>query len=108
MKEKGDTVQAIRRLLQVADIYYERGLQGLKFLSFRAAVAVAIAACVYSEIGRLVLKRGEESLKTRTVVSPLQKAACVFRGIFLVVKTIPYRLLKPWSRAEIKMLWRLS
>lgn len=101
-----DRVQrVVRKLLREADRYYASGNAGLKFLPFRAAFAVAAASRIYSEIGRLVLARGSNAWDTRTVVSTPRKLRAVGEGLWLVLRTVPYRMLKPWKRAQIGMIW---
>lgn len=96
----------VARLLSEADSYYHSGIRGLKYLPWRSAFAVAIAARVYREIGRRVIARGPRAWDTRTVVSPLRKAWAVVEGLGLVVTTIPYRLLHPWKRTAPLLVWR--
>lgn len=96
----------VRRLLKQAQIYYDSGNRGLKYLSFRSALAVGVASCVYSAIGRKVMRRGEKAWDTRTVVSPIEKVFCAVKGLSLVLMTVPYRLARPWKRSMITTLWR--
>lgn len=96
----------VRRLLKHAEQYYESGNKGLRYLSFRSALAVAVASCVYSAIGKKVIRRGEKAWDTRTVVSPLEKVGCAFKGLGLVLMTLPYRLARPWKRSMITTLWK--
>lgn len=50
----------IRELLERADHYYRSGWQGLAYIPPRPRLAIAIAARVYRDIGRLLLNRGPE------------------------------------------------
>jgi len=61
--------QVIDRLLELADRYYQSGKQGLKYLPFRAAIAVGVAAEIYAEIGRKVCAQGYLNYGKRAVVS---------------------------------------
>jgi phytoene synthase len=64
-------VGAIRRLLNVAELHYERGLAGIHFLAPRCRYAIRVAARCYSAIGEGVL-RGGAVARERSVV-PLYK-----------------------------------
>ena len=96
----------VKRLVKQAQTYYESGNRGLKYLSFRAALAVAVASCVYSAIGYKVIKRGEKAWDSRTVVNRWEKVLCALKGFGLVLQTVPYRLARPWKRSMINTLGR--
>lgn len=74
------------RLLKRADELYHEGLEGLKFLSLRSSWAVLIAAMIYADIGRVIRKNPELSLKERAIVSGRRKLSIV---ILSFVKMIP-------------------
>ena len=58
-------------LVTLAESYYNSGWQGLAFLPVRARLAIAVAAQVYREIGRQILRQGEKVYwQRRNVVSP--------------------------------------
>jgi len=65
--------RVVSKLLSEADRYYESADYGLASLGFRCAWAIAAARGVYSDIGRLVLKRGAEAWDTRAVVGKSRK-----------------------------------
>ncbi len=98
--------QVVARLLHLADGYYREGNLGLRFLPWRAALAVGVASSVYSRIGLLVSKRGARAWESRCVVSRPGKILAALRGIGLVVQTIPYRLWHPWRRVVATGIWR--
>lgn len=108
IKHRQAVAYLVRRLINQAQTYYESGNQGLKYLSFRAALAVAVASCVYSAIGHKVVKRGERAWDSRTVVSKWEKVFCAIKGFGLVLMTVPYRLARPWKRTMMNTLWRQS
>ena len=61
-------------LLGRAETYYASGWRGLHYLPFRPRLAIAVAAQVYREIGRQILRRGEKAYwHQRSVVSPTRK-----------------------------------
>lgn len=96
----------VARLLAEADRHYRSGIEGLRFLPWRSAFAVAIAARVYSEIGRRVLARGPRAWDNRTVVGKWRKAWAVVEGLALVLATVPYRVKRPWRRVGPLLVWR--
>jgi len=106
VKHRQAIAYLVRRLLKQAQDYYNSGNRGLKYLSFRSALAVGVASCVYSAIGNKVLRRGERAWDSRTIVSPAEKVICALKGLTLVVMTIPYRLARPWKRSMITSSWR--
>ncbi len=77
--------QAVVELLSRAENYYQEGNQGLKYLPFRAAVAVGSASYIYRAIGHNILKGFPGSLKQRTVVGLIEKIKCVAQGFFVAI-----------------------
>lgn len=66
--------RGVCELLTLAERYYTSGWQGLGYLPFRARLAIAVAARVYREIGRQILRRGEQRYwQHRSVVSSALK-----------------------------------
>ncbi len=59
----------VEKLVSEAELLYQSGSRGLKYLPFRAALAVACAQAFYREIGRKVVARGDRAWDSRTVVS---------------------------------------
>lgn len=82
----------VERLLARAEELYRSGLAGLRYLPFRAAVAVAIAALVYRAIGRKLLRRGPRGLQRRTVVTLGEKLVLMIGGIARVIPSRAARL----------------
>jgi 15-cis-phytoene synthase len=97
-----------RRLLREAERYYVSGDAGLWHLSFRSACAVAAARHVYAAIGSLLLLKGPSAWDQRTYVSGPQKTRAILGGMVQVVASIPARMIRPWSAAPIRMVWRHS
>jgi len=66
--------RGVCELITLAESYYNSGWQGLAFLPVRARLAIAVATQVYREIGRQILRRGEQAYwQRRSVVSPGRK-----------------------------------
>jgi phytoene synthase len=97
-----------RRLLREADKYYQSGDEGLRYLPFRCACAIAAARNVYAEIGRLVIKGGASSWDGRTFTSKGRKLWLATCGILRVLCSVPRRMIKPWSPKDIDTVWRFS
>ncbi len=100
------TAEVVKRLLTLARANYEVGYSGLRFLPFRAALAVAAAGEVYSTIGKIILKRGPEAWDRRAIVPLWRKLLAVGKGMFRVIRIIPSRILRPWERTAIGITWR--
>jgi phytoene synthase len=97
-----------RRLLREAERYYLSGDAGLWHLSFRSACAVAAARHVYAAIGSLLVLKGSSAWDQRTYVTGPQKIRAILGGMIQVLASIPARLMRPWSAAPIRMVWRHS
>jgi phytoene synthase len=97
-----------QRLLGAAERYYRSGDAGLWHLSFRSACAVAAARHVYSEIGSLLIRKGPRAWDERTYVTGARKIWVVARAIGTLMRSLPARLVKPWSAAPLHIVWRSS
>lgn len=67
--QRAQVFAVLQKLLKRADVLYAEGLRGLKFLPFRSAVAISIAAAIYSAIGRQILKKGPSAIDTRVYIT---------------------------------------
>ena len=76
-----------RRLLEVAEPYYDSARDGLRRLPFRSAMAIAAARGVYREIGRKVRRGGPGAWKRRVSVGRLMKLWLFGRGALIAVWT---------------------
>ncbi|MBV6631935.1 MAG: phytoene/squalene synthase family protein [Alphaproteobacteria bacterium] len=66
--------QALKRLLTLAERYYQSGQAGLDYLPGRTRQGIAIAAAVYREIGQTITRRGYRYDRKRVVVPKWRKA----------------------------------
>jgi 15-cis-phytoene synthase len=64
---------AVRRLLDVAEVFYRSGDAGLAFLPWRSRIAVATARRVYSAIGQRILAGGADVSAPRVFVPASHK-----------------------------------
>lgn len=76
-----------RRLLEVAEPYYDSARAGLRALPFRSSLAIAAARGVYREIGRKVLRLGPGVWDRRAVVSKPTKLWLFARGLLIAFWT---------------------
>lgn len=77
--------RVVTRLLDRAETLYRSGLAGLKFLPWRAALAVGAAAFIYRAIGHKMRKQGPSSLQHRAVVGLGQKLFLAFCSLRIVI-----------------------
>ena len=96
------------KLLDMADSHYRSGELGLKYLPLRAACAVSAARYIYDGIGDLVRQRGAAAWDQRAVVPFAKKLHLLCRGLWLVIKSLPFRLVHPWQRRMTTQIWRYS
>lgn len=93
------------RLLDAADARYRHGIEGLRYLPFRAALAVAIAGRVYRQIGVKVRARGAEAWKNRTYTRLPEKLVTALVATFDVGRRLVSRLWSPWRPVKIETVW---
>jgi len=86
-----------RALLKHADRFYESGDRGIPALPFRAALTARAARLVYSEIGKVILRRDADPLAPRAVVGKGRKLALVLRAIADVLPQAG----RPFEAAEL-------
>ena len=75
----------VAALLRHADQCYRSGEAGLRYLPFRAAVAVAAASAIYADIGTQILRQGPCAWEQRIVVSTPRKIMLALRGLGVAV-----------------------
>jgi len=82
--------EAIKTLLALADNWYARGLNGLRWLPFRSAFGIAVAGTVYREIGKKLLRSAASdpisAFRKRTVVSVPEKVISVIFAFWIVIR----------------------
>jgi phytoene synthase len=71
----------VLRLLDLADVYYASGEDGLHYLPSSAAQAILVAARVYQAIGTRLRQRGGDAWSARVVVGAPAKAAITARAL---------------------------
>ena len=88
---------AVEVLLGRADRYYASGLSGLRDLGWRDALAIGSAARIYRAIGRILARRGFDSLRGRAVVSLPRKLLSAAGAALALVGQVPRR----WRRRVV-------
>ncbi len=76
-----------KRLLDVAEPYYDSARDGLRGLPFRSSMAIAAARGVYREIGRKVMRRGPKVWDSRVSVGKAMKLWLFGRGALIAIWT---------------------
>jgi phytoene synthase len=79
--------EVTKRLLAVAEPYYDSARDGLRGLPFRSSMAIAAARGVYREIGRKVIRRGPGVWVKRVSVGKVMKLWLFGRGALIAVWT---------------------
>jgi phytoene synthase len=74
-----------KRLLQRADVLYQRGELGVAELSWDCRPAIAAARLIYAEIGRQLEREGLNSIDYRAVVSQPRKLYLIARATAVAV-----------------------
>lgn len=100
------TKRAVDDLLDHAELLYARGLDGVRDLRFRAAIAVTAALFIYREIGRRIRRGSASVLQTRVVISKPRKLLLFTLATGRVLLSLPSRLRRPFRRAPELPVWR--
>jgi phytoene synthase len=78
----------VLRLLQTADLWYQEGLRGLRYLPLRSAIAIAVAGLAYQKIGHVLLKKAKRdpvlAFRNRTVVPLISKLLIILKACWMV------------------------
>ncbi len=88
--------QATQRILKLADVYYQSGLAGVRYLPWGARYGIVVAAMVYREIGEVVADSGYASWKQRAVVPQSRKVFCSTKAL----TNHAWRFLSKWRSVE--------
>ncbi len=74
-----------RRLLSVAEPYYDSAREGLRWLPYRSVMAVAAARGVYREIGRKLIRKGPGAWEKRVSVGKPMKLWLFGRSLLITL-----------------------
>lgn len=84
----------VERLLREAETYYRSGEAGLVHLSWRAAIAIRVAAWVYRDIGRGLARRQWDVTQGRVIVPLGRKLALAAGALLRSLIELPSRRLR--------------
>ena len=92
LTHRAGVASVTKRLLAVAETYYDSARWGLKDLDMRSAWAIATARRVYRQIGRIVARRGAAAWDSRASVSRPDKLwqVTLAAGTVLGAKTLDH------------------
>ena len=82
--------RAVERLLDLAESYYASGRAGLAYLPARAHFSIGVAAKVYRQIGRQLLRSKDSWHGKRQVTSKGSKMLCTFRATASLARRLPH------------------
>lgn len=82
LDDRSTLQHAIVKLLSLAEIYYQSGLAGLYYLPDVNKRAIAVAAYVYRQIGRELLKQDCAYWRGRVHIPPLQKVILAIQALW--------------------------
>jgi len=81
LEHRSALAQVVSKLLDEAESRYEFGNAGIKYLPFRAALAISAASAIYREIGKKILKLQTHAWDQRVVV-PLPRKIVICLSAF--------------------------
>eukprot|EP01087_Luapelamoeba_hula_P002335 TRINITY_DN12016_c0_g1_i1.p1 TRINITY_DN12016_c0_g1~~TRINITY_DN12016_c0_g1_i1.p1 ORF type:complete len:376 (+),score=54.92 TRINITY_DN12016_c0_g1_i1:221-1348(+) len=79
--------EAVKKLLALADCYYEAAEKGIAYLPFNCQLAVRTASKVYNEIGVEVTKKDYNSMDSRAHVTLSRKIVLFFHALVVFLLT---------------------
>jgi phytoene/squalene synthetase len=85
--------KVVRELLRQANERYRQGLSGLRFLPWRAAIAIGVAAAVYADIGTSLARQGYDPLRGRAFTSTGRKVWLALGVVAGQLAVLPQRWL---------------
>ena len=86
-----------KKLLNLAEQYYNSGLTGCAYLPFRAHAAISVAAMVYRQIGIKIINKKYPWFEGREFTSTYEKIISSFFGLLLLYK-------RPFKQGEHKSI----
>lgn len=79
---------AVKRCLDLAEVYYQSGEKGMAFLPWRGHLAIGVAARVYRQIGRQLKACGCRWYEGRQTTSKKTKLAVTLRALPMLARRI--------------------
>jgi 15-cis-phytoene synthase len=92
---------ATKRLLNLAEHYYQSGLDGVVYLPSTARYGIVAAAMVYREIGHVIAQSNYCSWKQRAIVPQSRKWICAATGLASYARRPGSRLSNPTHNPKL-------
>lgn len=89
-QQKYLVVSAVENLLASAEKYYQSGEKGLSYLPLQARLSILVAARVYREIGRQLLRENCEYWHHRISISTSRKILITLQSVISVLFTLSF------------------
>ena len=77
-ENRATVFKVVKDVLELAEDLYASGAEGMHFLPWRAAWAVQVAAYIYRDIGRAIIRRGAQTDFDRVIVGRGRKFVLFF------------------------------
>lgn len=106
MQRPEAVAEVVKKLLDRAEVHYNSGREGLKYLSLRTAFVIASALEIYRAIGIEVRRRGPRAWETRVIVPFSLKCKLLIKSAWCVLPLIPKRILMKWKPMSDLPVWR--
>ena len=96
VEQEKNISQAIHRLIDLSDKFYNNGFYGLKYIPLKTRLAIFIAANVYRGIGIKIKKNGNIYLKKRVYLNIYEKIFITIKSLllFIFLPFLQYKFLK--------------
>ena len=95
--KKKEIKEAIKKLLNLAELYYLNGLNGMKYIPFKTRLGIFFAAKIYREIGQKIKKNNYEYSSKRIFLNNFNK-------IYVAIISIPEFLFLRYLHKSYKTL----
>lgn len=82
------TARVVRQLLELAEVYYASGEEGLRYIPLRSRLAIVAASRMYRQIGRRLLRNGADAWAGRTIVPMWEKMWSLSLGLGVFVRSL--------------------
>ena len=92
-KNKKYIFDATNRILEIAEKYYQSGIDGIYFIPHKNRFSILIAAILYNSIGKKIIKNKHVYLKKRIYLNSFEKTFILIKNYF--TKNKQYKTTEP-------------
>ena len=92
-KNKECIFDATNRILEIAEKYYQSGIDGIYFIPHKNRFSILIAAILYNSIGKKIIKNQHVYLKKRIYLNSFEKTYILIKNYF--TKNKQYKTTEP-------------